>query len=54
MPVTKSCILRAYFKNRRFARNRGWLLRAYPKNRRFARNRELAFTGISQKSAFCP
>ncbi|TGJ60480.1 vitamin B12-binding protein [Ligilactobacillus ruminis] len=31
-----------------------WLLRAYLKNRRFARNRELAFTGISQKSAFCP
>ncbi|RGK44448.1 vitamin B12-binding protein [Ligilactobacillus ruminis] len=23
LPVTGSCILRAYFKNRRFARNRG-------------------------------
>ncbi|TGJ60478.1 vitamin B12-binding protein [Ligilactobacillus ruminis] len=31
-----------------------WLLRAYPKNRHFARNRGLAFTGISQKSVFCP
>ncbi|MFJ6965817.1 MAG: vitamin B12-binding protein [Ligilactobacillus ruminis] len=37
LPVTVSCILRAYFKNRRFARNRG-----------------LAFTGIFQKSTFCP
>ncbi|WP_288721033.1 vitamin B12-binding protein [uncultured Ligilactobacillus sp.] len=30
------------------------ILRAYHKNRRFARNRELHFTGISQKSTFCP
>ncbi|NME33148.1 vitamin B12-binding protein, partial [Lactobacillus ruminis] len=29
-------------------------LRADSKNRRFARNRELAFTGKSQESAFCP
>ncbi|MEO2768064.1 vitamin B12-binding protein [Ligilactobacillus ruminis] len=37
LPVTEDCILRANFKNRRFARNRG-----------------LHFTGISQKSTFCP
>ena len=30
------------------------LLRANFKNRHFARNRELHFTGIFQKSAFCP
>ncbi|EGM52923.1 hypothetical protein LRU_00858 [Ligilactobacillus ruminis SPM0211] len=36
-PVTGCCILRAYFKNQRFARNR-----------------ELHFTGIFQKSTFCP
>ncbi|MEE1509249.1 MAG: vitamin B12-binding protein [Ligilactobacillus ruminis] len=37
LPVTESSILRANFKNRHFARNRG-----------------LHFTGISQKSLFCP
>ncbi|RGK46510.1 hypothetical protein DXD09_05790 [Ligilactobacillus ruminis] len=29
-------------------------LRAYLKNRHFARNRGLHFTGIFQKSTFCP
>nr|WP_240089831.1 vitamin B12-binding protein [Ligilactobacillus ruminis] len=29
-------------------------LRAYFKNRGFARNRRLGFTGIFQKSTFCP
>ncbi|RYS79261.1 vitamin B12-binding protein [Ligilactobacillus ruminis] len=37
LPVAADCLLRADFKNRRFARNRG-----------------AAFTGISQKSSFCP
>ncbi|MEE0004077.1 MAG: vitamin B12-binding protein [Ligilactobacillus ruminis] len=37
MPVIGIRILRADFKNRRFARNRG-----------------LHFTGIFQKSTFCP
>nr|WP_240089830.1 vitamin B12-binding protein [Ligilactobacillus ruminis] len=32
----------------------GWFLRAYLENRLFARNPELNFTGISQKSDFCP
>ncbi|TGJ59929.1 vitamin B12-binding protein [Ligilactobacillus ruminis] len=32
----------------------GWLLRANLRNRRFARNGDLHFTGISQKSTFCP
>nr|WP_240088713.1 vitamin B12-binding protein [Ligilactobacillus ruminis] len=32
----------------------GCILRANLRNRRFARNGNLHFTGISQKSPFCP